>query len=85
MKQDLNELRAAMEKKSIKVDGFSTREQLCVFVALSACVRFCIYECLVFLILIDTGAAGALIMATKTDERWTRVPVCEGERFCETI
>lgn len=32
MKQDPNELRVAAEEKSIKVYGFSTREQLCVFV-----------------------------------------------------
>lgn len=32
MKQDPNEQRVAVGKKSIKVNGFSTREQLCVFV-----------------------------------------------------
>lgn len=50
MKQDPNELRVAVEYKSIKVGGFSTREQLCVFVVgcyLSnflqfVCISFCI-------------------------------------------
>lgn len=43
MKQDPNELRVAEEEKSIKVDGFSTREQLCFCRGMMFTSVFCIY------------------------------------------
>lgn len=91
MKQEPNELRVAVEEKSIKVDGFSTGEQLRVFVVgwclpqyllLFVCVSFCIHVSVSMLFPPSCfGDSGAIQTPQKRKTvniytSWTRVLTC---------